>query len=50
MMGGEASLSGQDGGWGRVEGVGGPSLDSVPEAIDALEGTRVGGVEVGPVG
>ena len=47
--GGEASLSRQDGGWCRVEGVGGPPLDPVPEAVHAPEGAVVGRVEVGPI-
>ena len=48
--GGEGSLTREDGGWGRVEGVGGPPLDLVPEAVHVLERAVVGGIEVGPIG
>jgi len=47
---GEGKLPGQDGGRGREAGVGGPSLDSVLEAVHALNGAGVAGEEVGPSG
>jgi len=45
--GGKACSPGQDGGGSRVEGIAGPSLNSVPKAIHAFKGPGVGGDEVG---
>ena len=44
--GGEASLSGQDGGGGGEEVICGPSLDPVPEAVHASERSVVRGEEI----
>jgi len=48
-MGGEKSLWRQDGRWGRVEGLGGPPLDPLPDVVHAPECAVVGGVKVGPI-
>jgi len=47
--GGEAGLTGQDGGGGGEEVIRGPSLDPVPEAVHASEHSVVRGKEVSSV-
>ena len=45
----EAGLACEDGGGGRVEVVGDPSADPMPEGVHSLGGAVVGDQEVGPV-
>ena len=45
----EAGFACEDGGGGRVEVVGDPSADPMPEGVHRLGGAMVGDQEVGPV-
>ena len=47
---GEAGLPRYHVSWTGEKGVGGLSLDSMPEGVQATEGAGVGGERVGPIG